>query len=104
MTNSGAKTFEEIEQLLRDQGEIPSASPESVTTPLKDKETNRRASETPMITLEEDMCGGLGSKRRRLFYSSGKCNDVPVEKGQDDPVDQVADPLPSEFRHLRNSE
>ena len=28
MTNSGAKTFEEIEQLLRDQGEIPSASPE----------------------------------------------------------------------------
>ena len=98
------KNIEQIEQYLRDQGEIVSTSPESVATPLKGKETNRRASETPIMTLEEDLGGELGSKRRRLFDSSGKCTDVPVEKGQDDPVDQVADPLPSEFRHLRSSE
>ena len=77
------KSMEEIEQMMLDSGEIPSStSPESMAgTPVKN---NPGAKATPVIPA------GSKSKKRKLYTGS--------------PEVQEGDIMPSEYRHVRESE
>ena len=83
------KSIEQIEEYLRSQGEIPTTSPESsqqsVFTPMKEREFCHTTSDTPLTTMEEEVGAEMVGKKKRLFS--------PVKEGRD--------PLPPEFRHIR---
>ena len=76
------KSLEEIDNILMDQGEVPSASPESSTagTPAKD------TTATP-VQVEDNNNGG--KKRKRLFEE--------VEEEENDEIGR-------KYRHIRDSE
>ena len=77
------KNFDEIEQMMRDDGEIPSeppSEPDSAnSTPVK----------SPAVIAEQASTGNPATKKKRLYMEAGE---------------ESSDPMPLQFRHIRVSE